>query len=73
VDPISDFSENLAMREIEPGTSGSVARNSGHRGGRYRSLADWCHEVCLFVYIYLYIYVYIYTYIHCDMRAERPK
>jgi hypothetical protein len=28
------FFENLVERGIEPGTSGSVARNSDHRGGR---------------------------------------
>jgi hypothetical protein len=30
---IQYFSENLVVPGIEPGTSGSVARNSDHRGG----------------------------------------
>jgi hypothetical protein len=40
VDPVPDThysSENLVAPEIEPGISGSVARNSDHRGGPYRA------------------------------------
>jgi hypothetical protein len=32
------FSENLVVPGIEPGTSGSVARNSDHRGGHEPSI-----------------------------------